>query len=161
MKYLKDIETLEELKKQYHKWAMQLHPDLGGDDEAMKLLNHEYESLFDQVKDKHINKEGETYQKATSETKEMFTNIINALVKMNGIHIEIIGCFIWVTGNTKPHKEALKALGMKWHYKKQCWFLSPEGYRRFGKKEYSMNEIRSMYGVEYSENVRLREIREG
>lgn len=159
MKYLKDIETLEALKKTYHKWAMQLHPDVGGDVEEMKILNQEYEELFNKVKDIHKNQKGETYQKETNETPKQFKELIDELMKMNGVHIEIIGCFVWVSGNTKPYKETFKKLGMKWHCKKVCWFLSPEGYKRFGKKEYSMDEIRSMYGVQYaSESAGLNEI---
>lgn len=65
---------------------------------------------------------------------------------MKGIVIEIIGCFVWVSGDTKPHKDSLKKLGFKWHSVKACWYKSPQGYRRFGKKEYTFDEIRTMYG---------------
>lgn len=44
-----------------------------------------------------------------------------------------------------PHKERLKALGFRWHSKKRCWYKSPDGYRRWGKGEYTMDEIRGMY----------------
>ena len=59
---------------------------------------------------------------------------------------------IAVVGDTKPHKDKLKSLGMKWHYKKRMWYLSPEGYRRFGKKSYSIDEIRQMYGSKKYKN---------
>lgn len=158
MKYFNNIQTLEELKKEYHKWAARLHPDAGGSDEAMKALNSEYTELFKCVKNIHTNKEGEHYTKETAETPDEFQNLIKELLKLNNICIEIIGCFVWVTGDTKPHKEILKQLGMKWHHQKMCWYLSPAGYRRFGGEEYSMEKIRSMYGVEYAEEVRLKEI---
>ena len=50
MKYLKNIQTLEELKKAYHAWALKLHPDRGGDVEEMKILNSEYDELLDNKK---------------------------------------------------------------------------------------------------------------
>ena len=158
MKYLKNIKTLEDLKKEYHKWAMDLHPDRGGDVEAMKILNFEYDEIFERVKDIHTNAKGEKYEKETNEKPGAFQNLINELMKINNIRIEIIGCFIWISGNTKPHRETLKSFGFKWHYKKRMWYLSPSGYRRFGKKNYTMNQIREMYGVQYDEKVHLKEI---
>lgn len=146
MKYLSEsIRTLEELKKEYHRLCLKLHPDVGGSDEEMKILNAEYEMLFERVKNVHVNKNGETYERETEETSEAFQALITELLKMDGIEIEIIGCFVWVSGNTKPHKEQLKALGFKWHRKKLCWYKSPEGYRRWGKGEYTLDEIRGMY----------------
>lgn len=146
MKYLNDnIRTLEELKKAYHRLCLKLHPDVGGSNDKMKILNAEYETLFERVKNIHVNKDGETYAKETQETPEGFQWLIAELLKLDGIEIEIIGCFVWITGDTKPHKERLKALGFRWHSKKRCWYKSPNGYRRWGKSEYTMDEIRGMY----------------
>lgn len=146
MKYLNEsIRTLEELKKAYHRLCLKLHPDVGGSDDEMKILNAEYETLFERVKNIHVNKDGETYERETTETSEAFQWLIAELLKLDGIEIEIIGCFVWITGDTKPHKERLKALGFRWHSKKRCWYKSPDGYRRWGKGEYTMDEIRGMY----------------
>ena len=159
MKYLNNIRTLEELKKEYRRMAMKLHPDHGGSGEEMKILNSEYAALFDRVKDVHINKNGEEYHRESNEAPSDFINIINELLTLIGIHIEVIGCFLWVSGNTKPHKNKLKALGLKWHSKKECWYLSPERYRRCGNQEYSMDYIRDLYGVQYDEDTSREEIR--
>lgn len=119
MKYLNDnIRTLEELKKAYHRLCLKLHPDVGGSNEEMKVLNAEYEQMFEQVKNIHVNKDGETYKRETQETPQEFQELINELLKLVGIEIEIIGCFVWIIGDTKPHKERLKALGFRWHSKK-------------------------------------------
>ena len=40
------------------------------------------------------------------------TQVVNT--KMENVSIEVIGAFLWVSGNTKPYKEELKALNMKW-----------------------------------------------
>lgn len=146
-RYFKEIATLEDLKKQYRVLALKNHPDRGGDLEVMKAINAEYDELFVKVKDIHKNKEGKTYTKENPETSEQFRDIIDKLIKMAGVEIEVIGCFLWVSGNTKPHKDEIKALGFKWHSKKKMWYKSPEDYKRHGKKQYSIEEIRDMYGT--------------
>lgn len=145
--YFENCGTLEQLKAEYKRLAMMYHPDRGGDLRTMQAINSEYDSKFKQVKDCHINKDGKTYSKETSEKSSEFVELINQLIRMKGIAIEIIGCFVWVSGDTKPHKDGLKKLGFKWHRVKACWYKSPQGYRRFSnKKEYTFDEIRAMYG---------------
>lgn len=149
MKYLNGIKTLEELKKAYYKLAMKLHPDRGGDVEEMKVLNNEYDAWFKRVSHIHTNKAGETYEKKTEEKPSEFKSIIDELMKMHGITIEVIGCFIWVSGDTKPNKDKLKEMKFKWHKEKECWYKSPSWYRKYNNNRYSMDEIRSMFGSKY------------
>ena len=90
----------------------------------------------------------------STETADQFKDLITQLMRMDDIVIEVIGCFVWVTGDTKPHKEQLKALGFKWHSKKAAWYLAPEGYRQRSRREYGLDEIRSMYGTSGQVNSR-------
>lgn len=46
MGYFKAIGSLDDLKEQYRKLAMRHHPDCGGDLEAMKAVNAEYDVLY-------------------------------------------------------------------------------------------------------------------
>ena len=142
-------ETLEELKTQYRYYAMNHHPDRGGATEIMQEINTEYDALFIKLKDVHKNKSGETYtsHQASSETSDNFKSLIDVLMKMEDIVIEIIGCFVWVTGDTKPYKEKLKALKFQWHSKKKAWYLKPEDYHKSSRKDYDLEEIRTMYGT--------------
>lgn len=149
MKYFANCKTLEELKKEYRKLGKLHHPDCGGDEKVMVEINNEYDIMFPKLKNKHMNKDGKIYEKETNETADEFKDIITALMRMQGVTAEVIGSFIWVTGNTKPYKDILKNLGFKWHSKKSCWYKSPDGYRRHGKSQYSMGEIREMYGVQF------------
>ena len=141
--------TLEELKTMYHQLAMQHHPDRGGNTAIMQAVNDEYAVLFPKLKDTHRNKDGETYTAnyASSETADSFKELIDELMKMDNIVIEVIGCFVWVTGNTKPYKEIFKSLRFQWHTKKVAWYLKPEDYNRRSHKDYSFDEIRAMYGT--------------
>ena len=142
-------ETLEDLKVMYRQLAMKHHPDRNGDVEAMKAVNAEYDKLFEILKDFHRTKDGEKYtsRQSTSETADSFKDLITELMRMDEITIEIIGCFVWVTGNTRPYKEQLKALSFLWHSKKSAWYLKPQDYKRQSHRDYSFDEIRSMYGT--------------
>ena len=142
-------QTAEELKKMYRELTKIHHPDNGGDNDIMARINNEYTELFPKLKDIHQNKDGETYtaKNPTNETPQDFIDLINELMRMDNIVIEVIGCFVWVSGDTKPHKEKLKELRFKWHSKKICWYLAPEDYRPRSRKDYEMDEIRAMYGT--------------
>lgn len=47
MKYFKKGLTKEELHKEYRRLAKIHHPDMGGDTEVMKAINHEYDKYFE------------------------------------------------------------------------------------------------------------------
>ena len=149
MEYFNNPKTLEELKKQYRALVMEHHPDNGGDEKAMKAINNEYDTLFPKLKNVHQTKDGTTYtaKQDNTETADQFKDLINELMRMDGIIIEVIGCFVWVTGDTKPHKERLKELKFKWHSKKIAWYLKPEDYKKRSRKDYSLDVIRGMYGT--------------
>ena len=150
MKWFKNPETLEDLKKQYHRLAMKHHPDVGGTEQAMKEINAEYEKLFSSLKDTHKNAEGEFYQSrtATTETAAEFMDIIEKLIHMDGIEIEVCGSWVWVTGNTRPHKDELKALAFRWSSNKAAWYFHRDGYKKRSKKSLTLDEIRGYYGSE-------------
>lgn len=143
-------ETLEDLKKQYKKLAFQHHPDLGGKTEDMQEINAEYEALFATLKDTHQNAEGQFYtaREATTETAAEFVDIIEKLVHMDGVEIEVCGSWVWVTGNTKDHKDELKALSFRWSRNKSAWYFHRDGYRKRSKKSLTLDQIRGLYGSE-------------
>ena len=145
--------TIEDLKAAYRALAMQHHPDRGGDTETMKIINNEYDNLFETVKNIHRNASGETYTKETTETPDQYREVVSKLITLNmdGVEIKLIGSFLWVSGNTRPYKDEIKALGFKWSNNKVAWYLSPPGYKKYNNKQYSLDNIRDMFG---SQNVR-------
>ena len=149
--YFANVRTLEDLKKEYRRLAMKHHPDRGGDLETMKAINAEHDRLFNILKDQHnaradADTTGKTYR--TTETAEEFRSIIDLLLRLSGLTVELCGSWLWIGGNTREHKEALKAAGCRWSNNKKLWYWRhPEDAQRFHKgRTYSMNNIRSKYG---------------
>ncbi len=64
-KYFKDVNMLEELRKQYKELLKKHHPDNGGNVSDMQEINAEYDQLFKALKDKH-----ESKQSADNTTKQ-------------------------------------------------------------------------------------------
>lgn len=151
-KYIKaDFRTaIEDVKKQYKRLMFQLHPDLGGSDEAMAQLNLEYDFCKCHNFNIHRTKEGSVYTDQTQDrpddVTDRFKDIIEQLIHMDGLEVEICGSFLWVGGNTRGHKDELKGMGFRWASKKRRWFLAPQGWRKKGRRELTMSEIRSSFG---------------
>ena len=56
-KYFKDVNTLEELRRQYRDLLKKFHPDnANGNTEATQEINAEYDRLFKLLKDRHESK---------------------------------------------------------------------------------------------------------
>ena len=146
MKYFHNCHTAEDVKHQYRENAKKYHPDLGGNPEDFKAMRIEYEQLWERYKNIHRNAEGKTYEKETTETPDEFADIINTLVRLNGVHVEICGSWIWASGNTMTHKDTLKQLGFKWAHKKKTWYYHSEPYRKRSRRELTLDEIRDMFG---------------
>ena len=149
MSYFTNCKTAEELKKAYRTWAKKLHPDLGGNAEEFKQMQNEYEKLWERLKNVHQNAQGETYTKETDETPQEFIHIINVLITLVGVEVEICGKWIWVSGNTKAHKETLRQLEFKWAHKKQAWYYHAEPYKKKSRRELTLDEIRDMFGSQH------------
>ncbi len=152
MKYFTNCKTAEELKKEYRRLAKELHPDLGGDTEEFKVMQNEFEKMWERLKNVHKNSDGETYTKESTETAEEFIHIIEVLTPLKDILVEICGSWVWVSGNTKEHKDILKELKFKYAHKKQAWYYHTEPYKKKGKRELTLDEIRDMFGSQSYQN---------
>lgn len=156
-KYFKDVNTLEELRKQYRDLLKKFHPDnKGGNTKITQEINGEYDRLFKLLKERH---ENETADSKESNKKTDFNNIkydftedrklrevLQQIITFEGINIEIIGCWIWVDGNTYDYKTTLKEIGFKWAREKKKWYFHTEAFRKKSNKVLSMEDIRAYYG---------------
>lgn len=140
--------TLEELKRQYRTLAMQHHPDCGGNTADMQSINSEYDILFNELKDIHTTADGNTYKASTSETPDQFKNIIEKLITLEGVIIEVVGSWLWLTGNTYIHRERIKAIGFRWANSKKAWYYHTDEYRKTSKKTFTLEQIRELYGAQ-------------
>ena len=138
MKYFNNIKTIEELKKQYKKLAFMHHPDRGGNTEIMQEINTEYEKALNDLK--------ASSKQDTTEQETEFINLINNIINLKGLIIEVVGNWLWVTGETKEHKEELKKYGFYYASKKKAWYFKPSDYTGRSRKHYSLNDIKSKYG---------------
>lgn len=150
MKYFKDCKTLEDLKKEYKKLMIKYHPDLNKDANATNItqeINNEYDQVFPILKNRHNKQAQENNTQQTTETPEHFKNIINILIKCDGLKIEIIGSWLWIGGETYKHKDIIKSLGFAWSKAKKLWYLSDNGNKFTGKKTgRNIKDIRNKYG---------------
>ena len=150
MKYFANINTLADLKTAYRKVASKLHPDKGGTDAEMQALNNEYDLLVKKlVKGENFAYSDSAFWQSETQHTEIEIKVREALEKiihLDGLEIEIIGVWIWVGGNTKEHKEALKAAGFYWMKNKGKWAF--QGKKSYGRGKMSLDEMRSKYGSE-------------
>ena len=147
MSYFTRCSTLDELKATYRRLALKNHPDVGGDVETMAAINAEYDRTFAQLKAKHNATARDGFK--TTEAPEEFRSIVEALLKLDGLEVELCGAWLWIGGDTYPHKDALKAAGCKWSRKKQKWYWHHAEQRRKWRGSASMDDIRAKYGSVY------------
>lgn len=76
---------------------------------------------------------------------DAITAMIKELALIEGIEIEICGTWIWVSGDTYPARDSLKALDFRWASVKKMWHWTPDTKRRRS-KAMSMQWIRDQYG---------------
>ncbi|MGL4927739.1 MAG: DnaJ domain-containing protein [Plesiomonas shigelloides] len=138
--------TEKHIKATYKKLALKYHPDrnpLGA--ELMKAINAAFEMLINNID--NLSKYQASEPEACYNYGEELEAVLNTLNQLNGIIFEVIGNWVWISGETKTHKEALKELRCKWASKKKQWYYRPEEHRsRRNSKEHSIDEIRAKYG---------------
>jgi len=125
---------LNEAKKVYKRLAKLLHPDVGGSNEEFKILNQVYNDII----------EHKIYFSDNFKFDIELEKIISQILHYENIIIEVIGSWIWISGDTRTIKTKLKELGFRWARKKLMWYYG-EKVRNGGKVK-SMDEIKGKYG---------------
>lgn len=161
MEFFTNITSSDEMVKLYRKLALQHHPDRGGDTQTMQRLNAEFEKLMkSQVwteRKQHENRrraeaqaEGREWKGQTmsqAEVEAISLKLYLALVQvghLSGLEFEICGDWLWASGDTRPHKDALKAAGFWWSNQKSRWYV--QGSKSHSRGSWEMERIRNAYG---------------
>lgn len=153
-KWFTGCASLDAAKARYKELAKRYHPDINPEagDEAMQQINAEYDEVVKRLS--RVSSDGctqATEQEArdAQDVAEAFRAAVLAIIHLRGIQIELCGSWLWVSGDTYQHREALKAAGYRWASKKQMWYWRPEEaacpHHRRGA---SMADIRTKYGSE-------------
>ena len=130
------VDGINEAKKIYKELAKKLHPDVGGTDELFKILNSVYN---------HILEHGLNFSEDAEFDLEL-EKVISKILHYENIIIEVVGSWIWLSGDTKHIKETLKELNFKWASKKKMWYYGEMKGRN--PKQKSMDDIKAKYGCQ-------------
>jgi DnaJ-class molecular chaperone len=152
--YFENVTTAEELKKRFHELVKALHPDNGGDPEEFKTMKAQYEKLANKVWTTHKTATGKTYEKAQTQTPAEFADMIERLRRFENITIEILGSWIWITGDTIAIKEELKQMHFFFSSKKKAWYFNGDEKKTRSRGHYgSYNDLKDHWGTQYSETT--------
>jgi len=155
MKWFHNINTLGELRSEYRRLAMLHHPDKGGSTSDMQEINNEYDLLSKTLINNNptFSDGRRSWEHFVSE--EIRTKLME-IIFLEDVLIEIIGSWIWITGNTRAVKDDLKQKGFKFSPNKLAWYWQYGDYRKRNGKQFSLDEIRSMWGSEEVETRRIK-----
>lgn len=135
----------ETIKTAYRKAMQKYHPDRNSAGLHMaQLINSAYEALKD------FDGENTQTSEETIAYGDKLSDAINAIINF-GLQIEVCGSWIWVSGDTKPHKDTLKENKFRWSPQKLCWYFRPEDYKSYAKGKWNLMQIREKYGSSFVE----------
>lgn len=159
-------------------------------DEKFRAVKEEYEALCKEILSgpQHSRKKPDEeffYDEKQKETwwrfHKEFADAIDAVIRMKGVKIEVLGIFIYITGDTKPHADYLGGpkgwvtrewtdgegkehskrvfartggIGFKYRPDKapDCWSWNPKDWKKSSKRIWSFDEIRNTFHGEEIDN---------
>lgn len=141
--------SAEDVKSYYRKASKKYHPDHNASGEEMMKLVNEAHSVLQNADFPITVSEGEIYDYG-----QEINRALNTIVDIQGLNIEVCGSWVWVSGETKPHKDTLGTAKFIYSGKKKMWYFRPKSQKRRwrGNNQLSIDEIRSKYGSEKVKN---------
>ena len=156
--YFTPAMTVAEIKTTYKTLALRWHPDRpGGNTAIMQEINAAYKAALsgkhgevstDEKGEEHTYYYKENVEQAVIE--KLAETIASGLLNNPAVELWLIGTWLWVKGDTKPHKEQLGREGLKYSWNgapdRQCWqWHVPTGWRN-KKSEDGFESIAARYG---------------
>lgn len=139
--YFAHCKTVEEIKKEYRRLAMEFHPDRNpGKDttRTMQEINAQYHAaLKGQHQTSSRDSEGQehTYYYNEDHEEAIIQKIKEVLAVKFPAYVSfwLVGKWLWIDGTKKGDAEArqdLNKLGFKWHSKRSMWYWKPTNSKR-------------------------------
>jgi hypothetical protein len=124
--------------------AKQHHPDRGGATETMQAINNEYAFACAKI----LN--GENINSVETEEEilkaEKYREALEKIISLEGVIIELVGAWIWITGNTYPHRAILKQSGYLFAHKKVAWYFRTDEFKTHNRHQLTLEQIKAKYG---------------
>ena len=139
---------------------MENHPDIGGDTATMQEINKQYhEALKGQHGVTSYNQETQkehTYYYNKNVETDVMNKVLELLgLRLEGVEVLLIGTWIWITGDTKPHRDKLgkgtndkPGAKCRWHSKRQAWYWRSAKNKCYRPSNASLGSLAAAYGCE-------------
>jgi len=150
------ISDIDTLKKEYFKLAKKYHPDAGGTTVQFQNLANEYQELLKKLLagSKLTNEE----QENELILDENIRAVIDQLIGLEGINIELIGKWLWVSGNTYPVRNEFKKAGLFPLKKDNKFFWVYKGVESKSRGKMSIEQIKNKYGSQKVDIKQMKKI---
>ncbi len=153
MKYFKTQNwTTKELKTQFRNLCKVMHPDKGGNPEQFKEMLSEYQKLlefaFDGTEEERKNHSFRSEVKSDIFVWEKAQELLKTIT-VGGIELDIVGSWIWISGNTFQARNELKSFGCRYSKAKKSWYWFnniKDSKKRKG--SLSLKKIKERFGVQ-------------
>ena len=141
--------TSDEVRNRYDELSRVFKAANNGEsNEMIETINDQYDKLMvvlNETKPVEAVKEKVTVPEKIKELQEK--------VDPTGLHLEICGTWLWVTGKTYQVKDALKSLHFRYSSQKLAWYYRQEDHRSSNQEPIPRELIREKFG---SQQVALR-----
>lgn len=158
--------TSAEAKKEYHTLVRENHPDLHQDEvlkytEIMKVVNDEFAKIMAMsLRSENVNFDGMKDESGhavySEDIARKIAEIIESIFHMSGIEIEIVGCWVYVGGNSYPYRQELGSLGFRWSGTKKKWYIAPYKLNKRIRGRFTYEQVKALHG---STKVETREVK--
>lgn len=144
MKYFNSCHSIDDVKHLYKQLAKQHHPDMGGRTETMQEINSEYSYVIAKL----LKGSNLTVEEMESSilSSQNYRNAIDSIIGFVNITIELVGTWIWVTGNTYPYKDYLKENGFCYSHPKKAWYYRSEEFKAKFSSKMELSALKRIYG---------------
>jgi len=150
LNWFKDCKDLQDVKNLYKKLMLFWHPDINKNENSLensKLINIEYNYILENNYEFN-NEVNENNYESEILNRDTYLNIINKLINLEGLQLELIGSWLWVSGSTYLHKDIIKSLGLNFAGAKKMWYYKDSEFKfyKHNKENMSIDNIKAKYG---------------